>query len=148
MKTTVHRHLRNIRYTLWTVTKNRVDDVSMTFQILFTSSVSFSNIELPRTTGTIRHSTQRSYYRIHHYEGRVARILLHHVACLCWEFGSSSFPAVQLTLFYSRASKCWPPASKQASWTVWQYFSTHDDAHFENTVTPRLTSDPANEVFG
>jgi hypothetical protein len=38
-----------------------------------------------------------------------------HVASLCWEFGSSSFLAVQLTLFNGRASKCWPPASNHAS---------------------------------
>jgi hypothetical protein len=35
-----------------------------------------------------------------------------HVACMCWEFVSSSFLTVQLTLSNGRASKCWPPASQ------------------------------------
>ena len=84
---------------LCTITKNRADYASIIFQLPFTSSMSFNNIELPRTIGTIRHSNTEVLLSYPSVRRQSRETFTARVACLCWEFGSSSFPAVQLTLF-------------------------------------------------
>jgi hypothetical protein len=80
------------------------------------SSASFSNIELLRTTDNIRQSNTEVLSLSYPSVRRQSRVTFTaNVDCLCWEFVSSSFLTVQLTLFNSRASKCWPPASQASN---------------------------------
>jgi hypothetical protein len=70
----------------------------------------FSNIQLPRTTVTIRH-TSRGLIIV-----SVSTAVLWYTTPACSRnLRVRSSPAFQLTLFNRKDSKCWPPVSTHAS---------------------------------
>jgi len=100
----------------------------MTFQLLLTPSVSFSNIELPRTTGTIRHSNTRGLITVSLSTTAQSRDLY----CTRGLPVLGNCPSQQFNLPYLIAgprSADLQPLSRPR--TFWQYLSTRDDARFE-----------------